>query len=417
MDKKHIKRRLFEDLKGHLDKKEISIIVGPRQVGKTTLMKELIVHIQKIGGKSIFLNLDYEPDKVYLESQDSLINKLHLEFGNQHAYVFIDEIQRKKDAGLFLKGLYDIDLPYKFIVSGSGSLELKESIHESLAGRKRMFELSPIDFFEFIDFRTDYAYTNRLQDFFVIEKTKTADFLKEYLNYGGYPRVILSSTTTEKSQVISEIFSSVIERDISILLNINRPDAFSLMIKLLSSQNGMLVKHSELAKQVGVSASVIKKYIWYAEKTFITYTLSPFSSNKQKEILKSPIPYFYDIGMRNFSIGQFGSVPQSTGFIFQNIVANMLRSSLEPIQSLHFWRTTNGAEVDFIICRQNETIPIEVKYSDMDEVEVTRSLRSYIEEYEPKVAYVVNKSFSGSRNIKNTQVIAIPFYKCADITK
>jgi len=141
MDKNHIKRELFGEIKAHINNKEISIIVGPRQVGKTTLMKELVLYIQKIGGKTVFLNLDYEMDKVHLEAQDGLISKLRLEFGINRGYVFIDEIQRKKNAGLFLKGLYDMDLPYKFIVSGSGSLELKESIHESLAGRKRMFEL------------------------------------------------------------------------------------------------------------------------------------------------------------------------------------------------------------------------------------------------------------------------------------
>src|SRR3989344_8832417 len=149
MDKMRIKRRLFEDLKSHLTSKEISIIVGPRQAGKTTLMKELLGQVGQTGGKTIFLNLDYEADKAYVETQDTLINKLRLEFGGDFGYVFIDEIQRKKNAGLFLKGIYDLDLPYKLIVSGSGSLELKESIHESLAGRKRIFALPTVDFFEF----------------------------------------------------------------------------------------------------------------------------------------------------------------------------------------------------------------------------------------------------------------------------
>src|SRR3972149_3352247 len=165
MPNNHIKRRLFETLKNHLPSKEISLIVGARQAGKTTLMKELISYVQKTGEKTIFLNLDYESDKIYLETQDSLLNKLRLEFGANRGYVFIDEIQRKKNAGLFLKGLYDLDLPYKLIVSGSGSLELKEKIHESLAGRKRLFELSPLSFQEFVNFKTDYRYEQKLEEF------------------------------------------------------------------------------------------------------------------------------------------------------------------------------------------------------------------------------------------------------------
>jgi len=414
MDKNHIKRELFGEIKAHINNKEISIIVGPRQVGKTTLMKELVLYIQKIGGKTVFLNLDYEMDKVHLEAQDGLISKLRLEFGINRGYVFIDEIQRKKNAGLFLKGLYDMDLPYKFIVSGSGSLELKESIHESLAGRKRMFELTPVNFFEFVDFKTEYAYSNRLKEFFLVEKKRTTALLDEYLNFGGYPKVILAPTAIEKALIIEEIFSSVIERDISGLLNINRPEAFSMMIKILASQTGRLIKYSELAKQVGVSTSVMKKYLWYADKTFIIYILSPFFLNKQKEILKSPVPYFSDIGMRNFAVGQFGSMSLDTGFVFQNLVGNMLRSLLEPIQSLRFWRTTNGAEVDFIVSGPRGAIPVEVKYSDIKSVEISRSFRSYIEEYNPKIAYVVNKSFSGSRDIQGTRVIAVPFYECVD---
>ena len=95
---------------------------------------------------------------------------MKLEFGNDRGYVFIDEIQRKEDAGLFLKGIYDYELPHKFIVSGSGSLELKEKIHESLAGRKLMFEIWPVSFFEFLNFKTDYKYEDKLAEYFAVEK-------------------------------------------------------------------------------------------------------------------------------------------------------------------------------------------------------------------------------------------------------
>ena len=413
MDKTHIKRRLFEALKSHLVSKEISIIVGPRQAGKTTLMKELLDQVRQVGGKTVFLNLDYETDKTYVATQDTLINKLRLEFGNGPGYVFIDEIQRKKNAGLFLKGIHDLGLPYKLIVSGSGSLELKESIHESLAGRKRMFELSTVDFFEFADWKTAYAYTDRLPEFFAVESSKTVALLEEYLNFGGYPRVILAGPAAEKSLIINEIFSSVIERDITGLLQINRPEAFSLMIKILASQTGQLLRYSELAKQVGISLPSIKKYLWYAEKTFIIRLVTPFFSNKQKEILKSPVPYFCDLGLRNFSLGLLGAIAGSAGagFTFQNLVANLLQDHLEPVQSLHFWRTNAGAEVDFVISGPAGLLPIEVKYRDLPSVEVGRSLRSFIKKYHPLKAFIINKSFSGSRNIEGTPVVAVPFYQ------
>ena len=100
-------------------------------------------HLEKKGEKTAFLSLDFENDQKFFSSQIAFIEKLKLEFGNATGYVFIDEIQRKEDAGVFMKGLYDMSLPYKFIISGSGSVELKEKVHESLAGRKAMFEVLP----------------------------------------------------------------------------------------------------------------------------------------------------------------------------------------------------------------------------------------------------------------------------------
>src|SRR3989338_8710725 len=164
-----IKRELFGELKTHLSQKEITLIVGPRQAGKTTLMKALEAGLRQNGEKTLFLSLDIEPDSRFLASQVSLLQKIQLEIGTAKGYVFIDEIQRKENAGLFLKGIYDMDLPYKFFVSGSGSLELKEKIHESLAGRKRIFELGTISFQEFVNFKTEYKYSAKLAEFFAVE--------------------------------------------------------------------------------------------------------------------------------------------------------------------------------------------------------------------------------------------------------
>jgi len=219
------------------------------------------------------LSLDFESDKQYFISQNVLLKKLNLEFGKENGYVFIDEIQRKENAGLFLKGIYDLNLPYKFIVSGSGSIELKEKIHESLVGRKRIFELNPISFEEFVNFKTDYRYEKKLNEFFEIEKEKTETFLKEYLNFGGYPRVILEEKLEEKIKIIDEIFRSYLEKDISYLLKVERIDAFSSLIKILASQIGKLINYSEISSTLGISIQSVKNYLWYAEKTFVIQRL------------------------------------------------------------------------------------------------------------------------------------------------
>ncbi|MDA8433275.1 MAG: AAA family ATPase, partial [Nitrospiraceae bacterium] len=231
-----IKRYLFSDLVEHLSKKEISLIVGPRQAGKTTLMTQLQDYLKGRGEGTLFLSLDFERDMPHFSSQQALLDRIGLEFGRRKGYVFIDEIQRKENAGLFLKGLYDMITPYKFIVSGSGSVELKEKVHESLAGRKRMFELSTVSLKEFANHKTRYKYEDRLEKYFQINKAEGLGLLVEYLNFGGYPRVVLEETLKEKLRTIDEIYRSYIEKDIAYLLRVERIDAFGNMLRLLAAQ-------------------------------------------------------------------------------------------------------------------------------------------------------------------------------------
>lgn len=408
-----IKRGLFEDIKEHLEKKEISLIVGPRQVGKTTLMLLLKEYLEARGAKTAFFNLDSEMDKRFFVSQNDLIVKLRLELGNNKGYVFIDEIQRKEDAGIFLKGIYDLNLPYKLIVSGSGSMELKEKIHESLTGRKRVFELMPVSFFEFAKYKTDYRYDNSLSNFFEIEREKTAYLLDEYLNFGGYPRVILEERLSEKIKTMDEIFKSYIEKDISYLLRVERIDAFSSIIRIISGQVGGLINYSELATTLGISVPTVKNYLWYAERTFILHIVTPHFRNIKKEITRSPVAYFYDIGLRNYARGVFGNLtqPYDFGFLFQNLVFHILKEKFRYSgATIHFWRTKDKAEVDFVVTFGADAIPVEVKYKRSGRIQISRSIHSFIDRYMPKEAWIVNPDKREEFELDKTKIKFIPFY-------
>jgi uncharacterized protein len=408
-----IKRTLYHELQDHLKAKEITAIVGPRQVGKTTLMLALLQFLQSRGEKVLFLNLDYEADNKFFSSQDLLLNKIDLEIGSS-GYVFIDEIQRKENAGIFLKGIYDLNLNYKFVISGSGSLELKEKIIESLTGRKRLFELKPITFKEFTNYKTNYKYENKLDDYYNLEAHKTAILLNEYLSFGGYPRIVTESNETEKRKLIDEIYRSYIEKDVVSLLNIEKPEVFSLLIKILAFQTGKLLNYSQLAAQCGISVATLKKYIWLAEKTYIIQTIQPYSGNYLKELIKSKTVYFLDLGLKNFASDSLRLIQNQNelGFLFQNFIKNLIDEHLQWTSwHLNFWRTTDKAEVDFIINKGSEVIPVEVKYSPINRITINRSLRSFIDKYSPKTAFVVNMNYSNSVNINSTKIDFIPFYK------
>jgi len=409
-----IKRTILKDLKNHLNNKQITLITGPRQAGKTTLMLILKKGLDKKRAKTVFFNLDIEQDWQYFLSQQSLIDKIRLEIGQNKGYVFIDEIQRKKNAGLFLKGLYDLNLPYKLIVSGSGSLELKEKIHESLAGRKRIFKLNTLSFNEFVNFKTNYKYQNKLSDFFKLEKDKKQSLLKEYLNFGGYPKVVLETKLTEKQKEINEIYQAYVEKDITHLLQVKKTSSFSKLVQLMAWQIGKITNLSQISSSLGLSVKTGKEYLWYLEKTFIIKKVAPFFKNTKKEIIKSPVYYFTDLGLRNHSLGLLGNIqtPPDFSFLFQNFVFSLLTEKFDyqPIK-INFWRTKDGAEVDFIINTGQQLTACEVKYQNLPQPKISRSLISFIKKYQPEKALVVNLSLDQKITIDKTKVEFIPFYK------
>lgn len=411
MDKKIIKRDVLDDLREHLNKKEISLIIGSRQAGKTTIMRILQEELDKKMENTLFMSMDIERDQQYFKSQNAFINKLNLEFGDRAGVVFIDEIQIKKDAGLFLKGIYDMGIKHKLIVSGSGSIELKEKVHESLMGRKRLFELLTVSFQEFVNFSTEYRYDNRLDEFFSVEKEKTQDLLEKYIVFGGYPRVILENQIAEKQRTIDEIYRSYIEKDISSFLRVEKLGAFRSLVKIMASQIGNLVNYAELANTLNLSVKTVKNYLWYLEKTYIISVLTPYHTNIRKEISKSPVYYFNDIGLRNYAIGLFnGALDGNKGFIFENIIFLFLKNELKAgNREIHFWRTTSKAEVDFVIDSGSALLPIEAKYKELKKPVIKRSLRSFIEKYKPAKALVVNKNLKDQIIIGKTKIKFLPF--------
>lgn len=408
-----IQRVILPQIEKHLHDPEITLITGARQVGKSTIMQLLKENLQHQGYTTLFFNLDFETDYKHFDSQETLLRKIALETGEKKAYVFIDEIQRKENAGLFLKGIYDQKKQIKLIVSGSGSLELKEKIHESLAGRKRVFEMMPVRFDEFVNYRTDNKYTGNLLEYFKVEYSNALNLLEEYLMFGGYPAIVTAKTAEDKILMMNEIFSSYVRKDISWLLNIERPENFVKLIEWLSHTSGTGINYSTCANDVGLAIQTVKKYLWYAEHTFIIKILTPFFKNKRKEITKSPVIYFSDMGLKNYAMGTYGTATlQNPGQIFENFISTVLYERLKTsAKQLHYWRTTDMAEVDFVIASGSQIIPLEVKYKHLKNPDISRSFRSFISKYNPGKAYIINLNYKNSIRINDTLIRFIPFYE------
>lgn len=409
-----IKRKILHRLEEHLPSDQMTIITGPRQVGKTYLMRLLQEKLEREGEKTLWLNLDNDGDAVKFNSQADLLSYIELQIGKQRAFVFIDEIQRKENAGLFLKGIFDMGTPYKFIISGSGSLELKAKIPESMAGRKQMFVVDPVSFEEFINFKTSYLYEDKLKDFFSIESSRSERLLAEYMVFGGYPRVVLAETASAKQGEMQEIYRSYIDKDISGLLNLEKTESLTDLLKIIASQIGSLANMTELSSTVGIDEKTIKHYLWYLEQTFVLKKVTPYYRNTRKEITKAPVYYFVDVGLRNWLLGLFGlaQIPAPvSGHLFENVVFNILKHQLDltPTQ-IHFWRTRDQAEVDFVLETGLEVVPLEVKHTKMQKPKISRSFRSFLLKYKPKKGYILHLGERFETEVDETKVYTLPFF-------
>ncbi|MBU2578776.1 ATP-binding protein [Patescibacteria group bacterium] len=410
---KYIKRELFSDIIKHLGKPEMTLITGSRQVGKTILLlqlKDWLIREKNIASENIFYyNLDFIQDWQIFQDQTHFIEFLKDRSQKEKIYVFIDEAQKAKDAAKFFKGVYDSRFNVKLVLTGSSSLEIKTKIKESLAGRKIIFNLSPFCFLEFIAAQNKFLYQKLFlrKKIVVLDQNELLILFQKYIIFGGYPRVVLSKNEQEKLMLLKEINASYIEKDIIGFLEIKNKLAFSNLIKLLAGQIGQLVNIQEIAANLRIDRQTVERYIFALLQTFVTKDLLPYFRNSRQEIIKMSKIYFTDLGLRNLAIENFSKLNQrlDKGELLENAVFNELNFYLRnSLAKIRFWRTKQKAEVDFIIAKGNQLVPIEVKYS-INKPKISLSLRNFIEKYQPKQGFVVNLSINNqSLKIKKTKV-------------
>ncbi len=214
----------------------------------------------------------------------------------------------------------------------------------------------------------------------------------------------------EKQTIIAEIYQSYLQQDV-LDLGIKKTEAYQDLIKLIAHQGGNLTNYHKLAASTGLSQPTVKQYLWYAQQTFILHKLRPYFKNPKKEIVKSPVYYFQDLGLLNFVLGQFGQIQLSDniGLVFENLIYRLIQDELaqSPVAEIKFWRTQHQAEVDFILDNRQQILPIEAKKT----AKISRSLHSFINDYQPDSALVVNLDQQQKSTVNSTQVEMIPFFQ------
>jgi uncharacterized protein len=353
-----LQRKIYAGLKKHLETKQITVITGMRRTGKTTLLYQLLEDIPS--KNKAYIDLE-RLDNRELFSQKNYDNILH-ELASkglsmkEKMYLAVDEIQMLPAVASVLKYLHDT-FDVKFIVTGSSSYYLKNLFSESMAGRKKIFELYPLDFGEYLDFHKIFYIKNENwsdKKFNSIEYERVRHYYEQYVEFGGFPEVVLAESEEKKKDLLSDIASSYVNIDIKSLADFRSEKNIYNLIKMLSGRIGAKLDYSKLARLSGLSRPTIMSYIDFFEKTYLLRRVPVFSKNPDREIAKAQKLYFCDNGLAGF----FSDL--NSGSKFENAVFNQLRHFGE----LQYYSLKNGREIDFIL---NGKIGLEAKETPIEQ--------------------------------------------------
>lgn len=424
---KIIPRESLKVLQKNLGKRFIDVICGPRQSGKTTLLYLLMTELNrmKVYPEYIrYINLDTLPDRSIFDNPARFyqaIRESHRGDDSQKIYLLLDEVQRLKNPGLFLKAIYDSYPQIKIIVSGSSSLEMRAGTKEFLTGRKRDLHLLPLSYREVI------RSLGKLPEELWEEKLTAGNiaawedwekiygqFLSEQMMrmavYGGYPGVFMETNPRDKEETLYELYTSYVKKDISDFLRVENISHFNNLIRALAAQIGGMINISAICSLIGGNRITVGKYLNILEETYVIKQLPPLVGNKRNEIRYARKCYFCDCGLRNISLSQFEKAPERSDFgnLLENMVAVEISKSLSPLDSLYYWRTKTGAEVDFVLRSESRITPIEVKFLSANVGTLPKSFYSFIDSYQPEKVILLNRDRFGHFRKKTTDVFYIP---------
>ncbi|MBD2757355.1 ATP-binding protein [Spirosoma sp. BT704] len=330
-----------------VESNKIIILYGPRQVGKTTLVRDLI---NTLPYRSLMVNADELVYQTILSSRDLSQMRLLVE---GYDLLFIDEAQRIPDIGINLKILHDALPNLKIITTGSSSFELANRTKEALTGRTWTYELFPISLGELRQEQNAFQLQQRLS---------------EFLRFGTYPDTLQLPNATDKVHYLRELSSAYLYKDILEMASIRHADKLRKLLQLLAFQVGSEVSPNELGNALGMSKDTVNTYIDLLEKAFVVFRLSGFSRNLRKEVSKMDKIYFYDLGIRNVVIDSFQPLDlrMDVGALWENflVIERRKRNAYAgQYANTYFWRTYTGAELDYIEEADGQLAGFEFKFS------------------------------------------------------
>lgn len=355
------KRKVFDKIRSYLGDETVIVLHGARQVGKTHLLFYIKDWLLAKNKKVFYYDLEYPELLTDLNRGvevfiSDLVGKGFIQ--GEETFVLIDEIQYLDNPSSFLKIIADHYKNIHLIVSGSSTFDIKSKFKDSLAGRTTSFEIFPLSFDEFLEFK-GISYNPSL----TTSPSGIADLkahYTEFVKYGGYPKVVLEKTEEKKKSYLLQVIDTYIRKDIRDLAKVEDIHKFNNMLKVLASQSSSLLDLRSLSRETNISLPTLSKYLSILEETFVIKRVSPYSKSPSVEISKNPKIFFLDSGLQSilwlnsFQGSLLGSIFETN--LFGELVKKFGR------QTVHFWRTKTQLEIDFVVEREDGSIvPIEVK--------------------------------------------------------
>jgi len=304
---------------------------------------------------------------------------------------FIDEFHYLKNASKLFKSLYDCKQNLKIIASGSSSLEIHKHLQESLAGRRRLHPIFPLTLEEYL---------------------QSENQIKDFLVFGAMPGLLHIESLKEKIEYLYQIVQAYLLKDIKSLIKEENVRAFNHLLFYIANHQGQILPTSHLSREIKLSIPSVEKYLQILDNTFVIYSLNSYSGNLSNELKKSKKYYFFDNGIRNSLVKNFDSLEnrKDKAILFESFVFLELKKRLSANRELHFWRTKQGEEVDFILTINQKPIPIEVKSNIKPPLSVPKSLIKFLKAY-PSAPYgvVMNENLSTKIKVDHYEIKFITF--------
>ena len=389
-----IKRNCFDKLLGEISVPQISILLGARQVGKSTLMRQLQSKAKRSGYKTAFYDLEQSSDLNRLAgTEQDVIN----EITNGAQVVFIDEFHYIKNASKIFKAIYDRGKSIKIYASGSSSLSIHKHLKESLAGR----------------FKKTIIYPFNIKEWQKVPNFK----IEQYLQWGGMPGLIHHSKDDARVELLENIVSTYITKDIKGLIREENVRSFNSLLYLLAQSQGSMAVVSSLARETGLKEITVARHLEIISQTYVLHVVPSFSQNLANELKKSKKYYLFDIGIRNLLLKDFRKIDdrEDKGSIYESVILLHLKSQIKPNMELRFWRTKKGDEVDFVLLKNRIPIPIEVKSNLVSPI-VPSGLLKFLKKY-PKSPFglVFNKDIKTVIKFDKRSVYFRPWHEVLDL--